>query len=66
MGEKSRPGNQDAALFKLLAATLAPHWRPLLVALAMLLATAVHGLAPPYLAGRAIVGCHSPPSLGRR
>jgi len=56
MGEDRRPGNQDTALFKLLAATLAPHWRPLVVALAMLLATAVLSLAPPYLLGRAIDG----------
>jgi ATP-binding cassette, subfamily B, multidrug efflux pump len=56
MAEKRRDGSQDAALFKLLAATLAPHWRPLLVALVLLLATAVLSVAPPYLLGLAIDG----------
>jgi len=56
MAEKRRDGSQDAALFKLLATTLVPHWRPLLIALAVLLATAVLSLAPPYLLGQAIDG----------
>ncbi len=56
MAEKRQYGDQDTALFKLLAATLAPHWRPLLVALVLLLATAVLSLAPPYLLGQAIDG----------
>ena len=56
MAEKRQDDSQDAALFKLLATTVAPHWRPLLVALAVLLATAVLSLAPPYLLGQAIDG----------
>src|SRR5215217_1877425 len=56
MADKRPEGGQDAALFKLLAATLVPHWRPLVVALLLLLATAVLSLAPPYLLGQAIDG----------
>jgi hypothetical protein len=33
-------GSQDAALVALLASTMAPHWRPLLIALLILLVTA--------------------------
>ncbi len=43
-------------MFKLLATTLAPHWRPMLVALVLLLATAGLSLAPPYLLGQTIDG----------
>jgi ATP-binding cassette subfamily B protein len=54
--ERDQAGSQDAAMFRLLATTLAPHWRPLAVALVLLLATAVLSLAPPYLLGQAIDG----------
>jgi ABC-type bacteriocin/lantibiotic exporter with double-glycine peptidase domain len=52
----NRPGDQDAALLMLIATTLVPHWRPLLIALLLLLATALLSLAPPYLLGQAIDG----------
>src|SRR4051794_1186292 len=48
--------SQDAALLMLIATTLVPHWRPLLIALVLLLATAALSLAPPYLLGQAIDG----------
>jgi ATP-binding cassette subfamily B protein len=50
------PLDQDRALLKLIGVTLAPHWRPLLVALILLLATALVSLLPPYLLGVAIDG----------
>jgi ATP-binding cassette subfamily B protein len=56
MEQEKQPANQDAALLTLIAATLAPHWRPLAVALVLLLGTAVLGLAPPALLGQAIDG----------
>lgn len=46
--------NQDAALLWLIGTTIAPHWRPLLLALLLLLATAALNVAPPYLTGRAV------------
>src|SRR6266545_3685894 len=52
----NRPDDQDAALLMLIATTLVPHWRPLLIALLLLLATALLSLAPPYLLGQAIDG----------
>ncbi len=48
--------NQDAALFGLMATTMRPHWKPLLLALLMLLGTAVLNVVPPYLLQRAIDG----------
>lgn len=53
----TRPArSQDAALFWLLITTMAPHWRPLLVALVMLVGTAVLNVVPPYLLQQAIDG----------
>jgi ATP-binding cassette subfamily B protein len=51
-----REGDQDAALLALMATTMRPHWRPLLVALALLIATAALNVAPPYLLQQAIDG----------
>src|SRR5918997_1882157 len=48
--------DQDAALLWLIATTIAPHWRPLLLALVVLLAGAGLNVLPPYLLGRAIDG----------
>lgn len=48
--------NQDAALFGLMVTTMRPHWRPLLLALVMLLGTAALNVVPPYLLQRAIDG----------
>jgi ATP-binding cassette subfamily B protein len=50
------PLSQDRALLKLIGITLAPHWRPLALALILLLATALVSLLPPYLLGAAIDG----------
>jgi len=47
---------QDAALLWLIATTIAPHWRPLLLALVVLLAGAGLNVLPPYLLGLAIDG----------
>jgi len=54
--EKNTKQNQDGALAWLVVTTLAPHWRSLLVAVAMLLATAALNVAPPYLVQQAIDG----------
>ncbi len=48
--------SQDRALLKLIGITLAPHWRPLVVALILLFGTALISLLPPYLLGAAIDG----------
>ncbi len=48
--------NQDAALFGLMVTTMRPHWKPLLMALVMLLGTAGLNVVPPYLLQRAIDG----------
>ncbi len=53
---KTAARGQDAAMLKLLATALTPHWRPLLLALLLLVATAGLSLAPPYLLGQAIDG----------
>ncbi|HMP41528.1 MAG TPA: ABC transporter ATP-binding protein [Roseiflexaceae bacterium] len=47
---------QDAALIWLMVHTMRPHWRPLLVALILLLATALLNVVPPYLMQQAIDG----------
>lgn len=47
---------QDAALFWLLATTMAPHWRLLLGATALLAAGAALNVVPPYLLQQAIDG----------
>jgi len=49
-------GSQDAALVALLASTMAPHWRPLLIALLILLVTAGLNAVPPALMQQAIDG----------
>ncbi|MBV9790736.1 MAG: ABC transporter ATP-binding protein [Chloroflexi bacterium] len=54
--DKSPALNQDAALFGLMVTTMRPHWKPLLLALLMLLATAAFNVVPPYLLQRAIDG----------
>src|SRR6185503_9694208 len=56
MAEKKAKQDQDGALAWLVVTTLAPHWRSLLVAVAMLLATAALNVAPPYLVQQAIDG----------
>src|SRR5436190_1493884 len=56
MAEKESRQNQDGALAWLVVTTLAPHWRALLVAVLMLLATAALNVAPPYLVQQAIDG----------
>jgi ATP-binding cassette, subfamily B, multidrug efflux pump len=56
MVEQNRKHDRDGALAWLIVATLAPHWRALLVALALLLATAALNVAPPYLVQQAIDG----------
>ena len=48
--------SQDAALAWLLITTMAPHRRPLLVALVLLLATSAMNVLPPYLLQQAIDG----------
>ncbi len=58
---------QDAALGWLIAQTIAPYWRPLLVALVLLVATAILAVVPPYLLQQAIDGPlaqHNPRGLG--
>jgi ATP-binding cassette, subfamily B, multidrug efflux pump len=47
---------QDVALISLLASTMAPHWRPLLISLVLLLATAALNVVPPALLQQAIDG----------
>ena len=47
---------QDAALVWLVATTLAPYWRPVAVAIVLLVGMAVLGVVPPYLLQRAIDG----------
>src|SRR5215212_11772894 len=56
MAEKNATKDQDGALAWLVVTTLAPHWRALLVAVLMLLATAALNVAPPYLVQQAIDG----------
>jgi ATP-binding cassette, subfamily B, multidrug efflux pump len=56
MSEETRKGGQDAALLWLLATTLAPYWRSLLLALVLLIGTAALNVAPPYLLQQAIDG----------
>jgi ATP-binding cassette subfamily B multidrug efflux pump len=56
MAEKKQNQDQDAALAWLIVATLAPHWRALLLALLLLLGTAALNVAPPYLVQQAIDG----------
>ena len=56
MAEKNAKQDQDGALAWLVVTTLAPHWRSLLVAVVMLLATAALNVAPPYLVQQAIDG----------
>lgn len=58
MGDRNRQaaGSQDAALVALLASTMAPHWRPLLMALIILLGTAGLNAVPPALMQWAIDG----------
>jgi ATP-binding cassette subfamily B multidrug efflux pump len=56
MAEKKATQEQDGALAWLVVTTLAPHWRALLVAVVMLLATAALNVAPPYLVQQAIDG----------
>lgn len=50
------PREQDKGLFRLILATTTPHWRPLLVALLLLLVTAGLNVLPPYLLQQAIDG----------
>jgi ATP-binding cassette, subfamily B, multidrug efflux pump len=47
---------RDRALIGLMAATIRPHWRPLTLALVLLLATAALNVVPPYLLQLAIDG----------
>jgi len=47
---------QDSALLWLIATTLAPYWRTISLALALLVGMAVLGVVPPYLLQRAIDG----------
>src|SRR5262245_5970600 len=54
--EKQSAASQDAALFWLMAATMRPYWRLLLVALVMLLGMAALSVAPPALLQEAIDG----------
>ncbi|MEN9938148.1 MAG: hypothetical protein RLZZ387_4727 [Chloroflexota bacterium] len=56
MAEEPKEQGQDAALVWLLATTTAPHWRPLLLAIVLLLATAVLNVVPPALLQQAIDG----------
>lgn len=48
--------SQDTALVKLTATTMAPHWRPLLFSVALLLVNAALNVAPPALIQQAIDG----------
>src|SRR5258705_3677267 len=54
--KKNTRQDQDGALAWLVVTTLAPHWRALLLAVVMLLATAALNVAPPYLVQQAIDG----------
>src|SRR5438105_4834397 len=56
MAAKHSKQEQDGALAWLVVTTLAPHWRALLLAVVMLLATAALNVAPPYLVQQAIDG----------
>ena len=47
---------QDTALLWLIATTMAPYWRPLALALVLLVGMAVLGVVPPFLLQRAIDG----------
>lgn len=47
---------QDSALLRLTVSTMAPHWRPLLASVAVLLVNAGLNVAPPALLQRAIDG----------
>jgi ATP-binding cassette subfamily B protein len=47
---------QDVALLWLMVSTMAPHWRPLLLALLLLLGAAALNVVPPYLLQQAIDG----------
>jgi ATP-binding cassette subfamily B protein len=51
-----RSTSQDAALWWLVATTMAPHWRPLALAIVLLLGTAVLNVVPPALLQQAIDG----------
>jgi ATP-binding cassette, subfamily B, multidrug efflux pump len=51
-----RARSQDAALLWLVATTIRPYWRPLGLALLLLIGMAVLGVVPPYLLQRAIDG----------
>jgi len=55
-GEGSVQRHQDVVLLRLMFATMRPHWRPLVLALFLLLITAALSVLPPYLVGRAIDG----------
>jgi ATP-binding cassette, subfamily B, multidrug efflux pump len=55
-GQERGVQNQDAALVWLIATTMAPHWRPLLLALVLLLGTAGLNVVPPALLQQAIDG----------
>src|SRR5215210_3560261 len=57
--EPERPAKgrtQDAALVWLVARTMAPYWRPLVVAIVLLIGMAMLGVVPPYLLQWAIDG----------
>ncbi|GAB4122778.1 MAG: ABC transporter ATP-binding protein [Roseiflexaceae bacterium] len=47
---------QDVALFSLMASTMRPHWRPLLIAVGLLVGAAALKAAPPALVQQAIDG----------
>ncbi|MDZ4718160.1 MAG: ABC transporter ATP-binding protein [Roseiflexaceae bacterium] len=54
---KANTGDEkDVALFALMASTMRPHWRPLVLAIVLLLATAALNALPPYLLQLAIDG----------
>lgn len=50
------PEEKDVALIALMGATMRPHWRPLALAVVLLLATAALNALPPYLLQLAIDG----------
>lgn len=54
--EEENDGAQDAALAKLTASTMLPHWRPLLLSLVLLMLNAALNVVPPALIQRAIDG----------
>jgi ATP-binding cassette subfamily B multidrug efflux pump len=54
--EQADPGGQDGALLWLLASTMAPHWRWLAAAAALLGVGAALNVVPPYLLQQAIDG----------